>query len=83
MGARPYDPTLGRFLAPDPITGGSLNSYDYAGQDPINGYDLSGLFLANAGGDCEIGSCGNTFDTTTPAASRRSGRSQIGLSARP
>jgi RHS repeat-associated protein len=43
MGARPYDPTLGRFLAVDPVDGGSANNYDYAGQDPINGYDLSGL----------------------------------------
>jgi len=43
MGARPYDPALGRFLAIDPIDGGSLNNYDYAGQDPINGYDLDGL----------------------------------------
>jgi RHS repeat-associated protein len=42
MGARPYDPTLGRFLTVDPIDGGSLNNYDYADQDPINGYDLTG-----------------------------------------
>ena len=43
MGARPYDPTLGRFLTPDPIQNGSLNDYDYTGQDPINNYDLDGL----------------------------------------
>jgi RHS repeat-associated protein len=42
MGARPYDPRLGRFIAVDPIDGGSLNNYDYAGQDPVNGYDLDG-----------------------------------------
>lgn len=46
MGARPYDPNLGRFIAVDPIDGGSLNNYDYAGQDPVNGYDLSGTYLA-------------------------------------
>ena len=42
MGARPYDPSMGRFLSVDPIAGGSLNNYDYADQDPINGYDLDG-----------------------------------------
>ena len=43
MGARPYDPVTGRFLATDPIEGGSLNTYDYAGQDPVNTYDLEGM----------------------------------------
>lgn len=42
MGARPYDPALGRFYAVDPIDGGSWNAYDYAFQDPINVYDLDG-----------------------------------------
>jgi RHS repeat-associated protein len=42
MGARPYDPALGRFLGVDSVDSGSLNNYDYAGQDPINGYDLDG-----------------------------------------
>jgi RHS repeat-associated protein len=42
MGVRPYDPLIGRFLAVDPVEGGSLNNYDYAGQDPINAYDLDG-----------------------------------------
>jgi RHS repeat-associated protein len=44
MGVRPYDPALGRFLAVDPVEGGSANNYDYALQDPINVYDLDGQF---------------------------------------
>jgi RHS repeat-associated protein len=42
MGARSYIPSLGRFLTPDPVRGGSANPYDYAGQDPVNGSDLNG-----------------------------------------
>jgi RHS repeat-associated protein len=42
MGARPYDPGIGRFYAVDPVEGGSLNVYDYATQDPIDVYDLDG-----------------------------------------
>jgi RHS repeat-associated protein len=42
MGARSYIPSLGRFLTPDPVRGGSANAYDYADQDPINGFDLTG-----------------------------------------
>ena len=63
MGARPYDPASGRFLAVDPIVGGSLNTYDYAGQDPINRYDLDGTLTAPCPGrarsyDCAQGSPG-------------------------
>jgi RHS repeat-associated protein len=43
MGARQYDPTLGRFLQTDPIEGGSCNDYDYVCADPINQYDFDGL----------------------------------------
>ena len=59
MGVRPYDPTLGRFLAIDPIEGGALNNYDYAGQDPINSYDLSGLTMKKEAGVPGFGGGGN------------------------
>jgi RHS repeat-associated protein len=42
MGARVYIPTLGRFLSPDPVPGGSANRYDYCNQDPLNELDLGG-----------------------------------------
>ncbi len=44
MGVRLYNPTTGRFLTVDPITGGSCNDYDYTCADPINKQDLDGRF---------------------------------------
>jgi RHS repeat-associated protein len=42
MGARPYVPALGRFLAVDPVEGGSCNQYEYSCGDPIDHLDLDG-----------------------------------------
>ena len=53
MGARPYDPALGRLYAVDPVDGGSAHAYAYAAQDPVNAYDLLGAFVSfwGDGGD--------------------------------
>jgi RHS repeat-associated protein len=43
MGLRDYDPSVGRWLSPDPLGhAGSLSLYDYCDNDPINLYDLDG-----------------------------------------
>ena len=46
--ARYYDPQAGRFLSADPLSGddsypATTNSYAYAGSDPVNNSDPSGL----------------------------------------
>ncbi len=48
VGAREYDPRLGRFLSVDPIADFSssqqLNAYGYANNNPVAFFDPSGLF---------------------------------------
>ena len=45
MGVRSYDPTTGQFTSPDPtgIAGGSLNLRMFAGNNPIQLIDPTGL----------------------------------------
>ncbi len=42
MGARPYHPALGEFLAPDPNVDAGNNRYSYTDGDPINSGDRTG-----------------------------------------
>lgn len=55
LGAREYDPALGRFLSVDPVLNAadvqSLNGYAYADNTPVDASDPSGLML-DGGGDC-------------------------------
>ncbi|MEU0558972.1 polymorphic toxin-type HINT domain-containing protein [Dactylosporangium sp. NPDC006015] len=47
LGARHYDPVIGRFISVDPLLStedpNQLGGYSYAGNDPINSSDPSGL----------------------------------------
>jgi RHS repeat-associated protein len=49
MGAREYSPAAGRFVQPDPVVGGSMNPFEFAGGDPLNSRDPSGNFSAGRG----------------------------------
>ena len=59
MGVRSYVPALGRFITPDPVLGGSANAYDYAYQDPVNSFDLTG--------ECAHPGHGKCYGPPTPA----------------
>jgi len=48
LGARHYDPKVGRFLSPDPISFPTcLDLYTYANSDPINFRDPSGRYASS------------------------------------
>jgi uncharacterized protein RhaS with RHS repeats len=57
MGARYYGPQLGRFAQPDP-SGQEKNRYLYAGGDPINNSDPSGLLSLDIGAEGCYWICG-------------------------
>lgn len=76
--SRYYDPRLGRFLSPDPIRqDGGLNIYAYAGNDPLNLTDTSGL--------CTQIGCGNANPNTQliPASTATGSSSVPAQLARP
>lgn len=43
MGARVYNPVTGAFTSTDPVYGGNTTAYTYP-QDPVNKFDLTGLW---------------------------------------
>jgi len=70
FGARDYDAQTGRWLAKDPIVfkAGKANLYVYAGNDPINHRDASGLFGIAIGGSGGLGfgfPLGGSYDVGT------------------
>lgn len=74
LGARDYDSALGRFLSADPVfepgDPNQMGGYAYAGDDPVNGSDPSGLML-DGGGDCSLlpGGCNPDPPTNTKSGS--------------
>jgi hypothetical protein len=73
MGKRSYIPALGRFLSPDPVKGGSANAYDYANQDPVNQFDLTGEYACNLKKkrNCGAWSSWNKFGRKTARKARQ------------
>jgi RHS repeat-associated protein len=60
MGPRVYDPLFGRFLQPDPAwPRDSASPYSYAGHDPVNLTDPTGLCLPRPGSSGSGGSTGS------------------------
>ncbi len=47
--ARWYDPRTGRFLTPDPLGSAGTSAYAYAGGNPVNNVDPSGMAFVNLG----------------------------------
>ncbi len=73
MGARAYEPDLGRFLQPDPIEGGSANAYAYTYGDPVNRSDPSGAYTIGGPSAALIEVAGTVANETIAldAAARR------------
>jgi RHS repeat-associated protein len=63
LGARDYDPSLGRFISLDPVLETSdpqeLNGYTYAASNPVTGSDPSGRMLPGGSGQPASGDVGD------------------------
>ncbi|WP_421902557.1 RHS repeat domain-containing protein [Maridesulfovibrio sp.] len=53
FGSREYDPSIGRFITPDPLglAGGDVDAYGYCADDPVNFIDRVGLQDESEKGD--------------------------------
>jgi RHS repeat-associated protein len=62
LGARSYDPSLGRFTQPDP-SGQETNTYLYADGDPVNHIDPRGTltFSQRVSEICRVGCSGGSL----------------------
>ncbi|MCP3060099.1 hypothetical protein LXT21_15050 [Myxococcus sp. K38C18041901] len=62
LGARLYDPVIGRFLSRDPLvvprTAATTNAYGFSMNDPVNRSDPSGLDAGCIGKECQGGGGG-------------------------
>ena len=84
VGARYYDPSSGRFVQRDPIgIRGGLNSYVYAGSDPVRRIDPSGLsWLSDFGQGCiDMGGIAAAAGTGIAAVSAASAVPTLGASS--
>jgi RHS repeat-associated protein len=63
LGARYYDPSIGRFISPDPLTDTddpqALNPYSYAADNPVSYSDPSGLMIDECGRGGDVNACRN------------------------
>ncbi|MEU2624348.1 RHS repeat-associated core domain-containing protein [Streptomyces sp. NPDC007157] len=70
LGARDYDPTIGRFVSDDPVLeltdAQQIDGYTYAADNPITGSDPTGLMnVMDPGGDGGCPTTGCTSSSTT------------------
>ncbi len=68
---RYYNPELGRYMEPDPIgLKGGLNPYAYAGNDPVNQVDPTGLIIPQLASLAMIGLELNSLSQGEPPGAR-------------
>ncbi|WP_282204000.1 polymorphic toxin-type HINT domain-containing protein [Kitasatospora fiedleri] len=82
LGAREYQPLLGRFLSPDPLLGPAdpqqWNGYAYSNNDPVSSSDPTGLFhaaLTDGGGSGDVVTDDSTPDTSSSPVAAQSDNS--------